>query len=105
MGDGSFFDEVHGLDWLASRIQNNVWNVLYQSTTKIPQNELGVGRIRTAIVQGIEQARVNGLVTESGIWTADGFGELNTGDFLPSGYYIYIQPFSLQTQADREARK
>lgn len=105
MGDGSFFDEVHGLDWQASRIQNNVWNVLYQSTTKLPQNELGVARIRAAIVQGIEQGRENGLIPESGIWTADGFGELKTGDFLPSGYYIYIQPFSLQTQADREARK
>ncbi len=37
MVNGFFFDEVHGLDWLANAVQTNVYNLLYQSPTKIPQ--------------------------------------------------------------------
>ena len=45
----------------------------------------------------------NGLVAP-GQWNADGFGQLERGDTLPKGYYIYAQPMALQNQAIRETR-
>lgn len=103
MANGYFFDEVHGLDWLQNRIQTDVWNLLYTSTTKVPQTDAGSEMIATVIEQACEQAVVNGLAAP-GVWNADGFGQLARGDTLPKGYYVWYPPISTQSQADREAR-
>jgi hypothetical protein len=101
---GRFFDEVHGLDWLQNAIQNNVYNLLYQSQTKIPQTNTGVGMIVAVINKTLDQAVANGLVAP-GVWTSSTiFGALNMGDYLKSGYYVYVSPLETQSQADREAR-
>lgn len=104
MSDGSFIDEVHGIDWLQNDLQTAVYNLLYTSTTKIPQTDAGVNQIVTTIASRLEQAVANGLVAP-GVWNADGFGTLKRGDTLSSGYYIYAPPVATQSQADREARK
>lgn len=104
MADGTFFDEVHGIDWLQNAIQTDVYNLLYTSQTKIPQTEAGINQIITTIEATLVQARNNGLIAP-GTWTADGFGRLNRGDYLPKGFYVYSEPLALQSQADREARK
>ncbi|HGJ5866221.1 MAG TPA: DUF3383 domain-containing protein, partial [Arsenophonus nasoniae] len=39
MANGDFFDERHGLDWLQNFVQTNLYNLLYTSTTKVPQTE------------------------------------------------------------------
>jgi hypothetical protein len=44
MANGDFFDERHGLDWLQNYVQTNLYNLLYTSTTKIPQTDAGVTR-------------------------------------------------------------
>lgn len=103
MVNGYFFDEVHGTDWLQNAVQTAVWNLLYTSPTKIPQTDAGINQIRTTISQVLEQAVTNGLVAP-GVWNAPGFGALQQGDTLSSGYYVYAQPVASQTQADREAR-
>jgi hypothetical protein len=101
---GRFFDEVHGLDWLQNAIQNNVYNLVYQSQTKIPQTNAGVGMIIAVVNQTLDQAVANGLIAE-GRWNSSTvFGALNMGDYLKSGYYVYVAPVESQTQADREAR-
>ncbi len=41
MANGDFFDERHGLDWLQNYVQNNLYNLLYTSTTKVPQTDPG----------------------------------------------------------------
>ncbi len=75
MSGPAYFDEIHGLDWLQNAIQNGACN------------------------EGVN----NGLVGP-GVWNADGFGELETGDYLKTGFYIYAQPMALQAQSDRETR-
>lgn len=45
MANGDFFDEWHGLDWLQNYVQTNLFNLLYTSTTKIPQTDAGNTRI------------------------------------------------------------
>lgn len=103
MSGPAFFDEIHGLDWLQNQIQTNCYNVLYQSKTKIPQTDAGVNQLVNAISAACDQAVNNGLVAP-GVWNADGFGNLETGQYLKTGYYIYAQPVALQSQSDREAR-
>lgn len=104
MANGDFFDERHGLDWLQDYIQTNLFNLLYTSTTKIPQTEAGVTRLITNVEQSLEQAANNGLVAP-GVWNGGDLGQLSTGDTLTKGYYVYATPLTQQSQADREKRK
>jgi hypothetical protein len=103
MASGAYFDEVHGLDWLQDQIQNRCYNAMYTSTTKIPQTDAGANVFTNAISAACQMGVDNGLIAP-GVWNADGFGELQTGQYLKSGYYIYVQPMALQSQADRETR-
>lgn len=104
MASGNFFDEIHGLDWLQNRIQTDCYNLLYTSPTKIPQTDEGMHQIATTIAGSCEAAVNNGLVAP-GVWNAAGFGQLQQGQTLISGYYIYTPPVASQSQSDREARK
>ena len=104
MAGGAFFDEIHGLDWLQNAVQNECYNRLYQSKTKIPQTDGGVTIIVNTIAKCLDEAVNNGLIAP-GVWNADGFGQLATGDYLPKGYYIYAQPVDKQPQSEREQRK
>jgi hypothetical protein len=104
MANGDFFDERHGLDWLQNYVQTNLYNLLYTSTTKVPQTEAGITRLLSNVEQSMDQAVRNGLVAP-GIWNGGDIGELGAGETLTRGYYVYAQPLSQQAQSDREARK
>lgn len=105
MAGDAYFDEIHGLDWLENAVQNAVWNLLYQSKTKIPQTDSGVNQIVTAIEAVLSrEATHNGLIAP-GVWNADGFGLLERGQRLEKGYYIYTQRVDEQPQSERERRK
>ena len=104
MSNGDFFDERHGLDWLQNYVQTNLFNLLYTSTTKIPQTEAGITRLLTNVEQSMDQAVSNGLVA-AGIWNGGPIGQVSPGDTLTKGYYVYANPLSTQAQADREKRK
>jgi len=103
MADGSYFDEVQGLDWLENDIQTALYNTLL-TQPKVPQTDAGMHLLKTVIEGRLTQAVANGLVAP-GIWNAGGFGALKTGDALDTGFYVYCMPVALQSQADREARK
>ena len=104
MSGTAFFDEIHGLDWFQNAVQVDCYNLLYTGKTKIPQTDAGVNQIVNA-VNGVCEAAVNNGLVAAGTWNAEGFGQLQRGDFLKTGFYIYAQPVALQSQADREARK
>lgn len=104
VASGRFWDEVHGLDWLANAAQTDLWNLLYTSTTKIPQTDEGVHTLLTQFEATLSRAVVNGLIAP-GLWNAEGFGQLQRGDPLPKGFYVYAPLVSTQAQSDREARK
>lgn len=103
MASGAFFDEIQGIDWLSNAIQVGVYNEL-RSNPKIPQTNAGVNVLITAINKVCSQGVTNGLIAP-GVWTLAGFGNLNQGDTLSSGYYTYAPDIATQSQADREARK
>lgn len=104
MANGRFFDEVHGLDWFQNAIETNVFGYLYTSPTKVPQTDKGVARIVQQVEKACRDAVNNGLLAP-GKWNGMDLGEVNSGDFLPKGFYIYAQPVADQNQSDREARK
>ncbi|BDH44889.1 hypothetical protein TUM12370_09330 [Salmonella enterica subsp. enterica serovar Choleraesuis] len=104
MCNGDFFDERHGLDWLQNYVQTNLFNLLYTSTTKIPQTDAGVTRLLANVEQSMDQAVSNGLVAP-GVWQGGEIGQLNSGDTLTKGYYVYASPLASQAQSEREARK
>lgn len=103
MANGAWFDEIHGLAWFRNALQNSLYNLFYQSGTKVPQTDPGVNQVRAQASLACEEAINNGLVAP-GVWNADGFGQLSRGDSLPSGYYIYVAPIATQPQAERETR-
>ncbi|WP_456309777.1 DUF3383 family protein [Serratia proteamaculans] len=104
MANGDFFDERHGLDWLQNYVQTNLFNLLYTSTTKVPQTEAGVTRLLTNVEQSMDQSVTNGLVAP-GVWNGGPIGQLASGDTLTKGYYTYAAPLATQAQSDREKRK
>lgn len=104
MSNGDFFDERHGLDWLQNYVQTNLFNLLYTSTTKIPQTDAGNTRIMTNVEQSMGQAVTNGLIAP-GVWNGGPIGQISPGDTLTKGYYVYMAAISSQAQSDREARK
>ncbi len=104
MASGAFFDEIHGTDWLQNAVQTDVYNLLYQSATKIPQTDDGTHLIVTAIEATMARAVNNGLVAP-GVWNAGGFGQLKQGDTLTKGFYVFAPLVASQSQSDREARK
>jgi len=104
MSNGDFFDERHGLDWLQNYVQTNLFNLLYTSTSKIPQTEAGITRLLTNVEMSLDQAVSNGLVAP-GVWNGGDIGQITAGDTLTKGYYVYAQPLASQAQSDREKRR
>lgn len=103
MSGQAYFDEIHGLDWFADALQNAEYNLLYQSKTKIPQTDAGQNQLVTVAANVCQEAINNGLIAP-GQWNADGFGQLERGDFLTEGFYIYTPPMASQDQSIREQR-
>ena len=101
---GDFLDIITGTDWFALSVQNAVFNLLYTSTTKIPQTDGGTQLITNTIEAVCSQAVRNGLLAP-GVWSVSGFGALAQNDFLAKGYYVYATPVALQSLPDRAARK
>lgn len=105
MCGSAYIDEIWGLDWLQNALQTAGYNLLYTNPTKIPQTDAGVNQIVNTLAGIMNQAVSNGLLAP-GTWTSPvEFGQLTTGQYLKTGYYIYAQPVALQSQSDREARK
>lgn len=104
MASGTFFDEVHGLDWLQNAVETEVFGYLYTRTTKVPQTDKGVAALVQQVDVAMRQGVNNGLLAP-GYWNGMDLGEVKSGDFLPKGFYTYAQPVRLQSQSDRQARK
>ena len=103
MSGQAYFDEIHGLDWFADSLQTSLYNLLYQSKTKIPQTDAGQNQLVNGAASVCLEAINNGLVAP-GQWNADGFGQIERGDFLEEGFYIYTPPMAAQDQSIREQR-
>jgi hypothetical protein len=105
MSNGYFFDEVHGLDWQANAVQTEVWNLLYQTPTKIPQTNSGIAQICAVVENALTRGVNNGLIA-GGQWNGPNMGGLlRTGQALNKGFLVFAGLVEKQPQADRERRK
>lgn len=101
---GRFFDEVHILDWFVDAVQKEVFATLYRSATKIPLTDRGTAILIAAVNRVCKEGINNGAFT-TGIWHGDAFGNLNTGDRLDEGFYVYCDSVDNLSLSEREQRK
>lgn len=107
MSSGVFFDQILGLDILASNIQFNVLNLL-STRPKVPQTDAGQQLIVQAVEAALNQAVNVGFVASSGVWQGQpinvGSG-LTTGQSLPQGFLVLTPKYSQVSQASIAARQ
>jgi hypothetical protein len=105
-GANEFFDYVFNLAWAKMALEVAGFNLLAQTSTKLPQTEAGMDLLKGVYRSVCERAVANGMVA-AGSWTSpDTFGDPE--DFhrciKERGYFIYSSPVSAQSTADRDAR-
>lgn len=103
MVNGNFIDSRINADWQANYAQTNLFN-LYTTQNKVPQTDEGVTLQKANLTASLQQGVTNGYLAP-GIWNGPAFGTLNTGDFLPLGFYIFAPLVATQSEADRAKRK
>ncbi|MFZ4217060.1 DUF3383 family protein [Enterobacter ludwigii] len=82
MANGDWSDTTQGVDWLTNQIQVNIFNLFYQTTTKIPFTDTGVAMVGQAVSNALRLGVTNGLL-------APGYD--NEGKFYSKGYQVFSQ--------------
>lgn len=100
-------DSVFNLIWFVLALQVAGYNALATTVTKIPQTTQGMNQYVAALKLVCQQGVINGYLAP-GTWTAvDTFG--NQAQLLTNistyGFYIYFQPITQQSIADRASGK
>jgi hypothetical protein len=103
VSSGQYIDTVQGACWMQNAVQTAGFNVLF-TTPDVPQTNPGVNQILNGVNGVCSQAVTNGYAAP-GVWNGQSFGNLATGQYLKTGYYIFAESIDLQSEADREARK
>ncbi|OOF40942.1 hypothetical protein BKK47_02620 [Rodentibacter mrazii] len=101
---GKFADEIVILDWFTDAVQKEVFARLYKSPTKIPLTDKGQAILISAVEKVCLEGINNGAFAP-GVWNGDSFGNLNTGDYLEKGYYVWAAPMDTLSDSDREQRR
>lgn len=95
MAANFFFDEIHGIDWLANAIENQVFGYLFTRPTKVPLTDKGGAAIEQQVIRVLDEAVRNGFIAP---------GTTSDGVFLPNGYITAVQSVALIPSADKAAR-
>jgi hypothetical protein len=95
MAGGGYFDTRHGIDWLQNRAETDVFNLMYQSETKVEYTDTGVSKIIQRLGQSLRQGVTNGLIAPG--YTTD-------GTYLELGYridYVHVGDVSSADKGNR----
>jgi len=95
MASGSWLDTTHGLLWLENRCEVDMFNLLYQSTTKIPYTQTGINTAAATLDRSLQAAVRNGLA---------GAGFLPDGTYLPEGYRVNVVALADVASSDKGNR-
>lgn len=106
-GANGFVDNVYNLMAYIDAVQTDMFNLLKQTATKIPQTTKGVNQL---VDQGEKTSRqfVRAGVFAPGTWSSpDSFGNLEVFNrsIEQNGYYWLAGLLSEQSQSDRQERK
>lgn len=102
-GDGTWFDQVLGLDMLAADAAISVVNVL-ASLASIPQDDAGQSLCLNAALGACARAATRGFLA-TGVWDGQTVLNVSAGTPLPLGYLAQSPSFLTQSPADKKARK
>ena len=108
---GDWIDVRYWLDWIISAIQDEVYNLLRQHPTRVPQTAEGLASIEAAIERVCEAGRRNGGLAPGRVSEAVA-NDIRLASnnpafegFLPAGYLVAIGSIADQLQIDRDARR
>ena len=107
---GDWIDVRYWLDWITKAMQSEVYNLLRQHPTRVPQTAEGLASIEAAIERVCEAGRRNGGIAPGRVSEAVANDiRLATNNptfegFLPAGYLVAIGSIADQLQIHRDAR-
>ena len=108
---GDWIDVRYWLDWITKATQSEVYNLLRQHPTRVPQTAEGLASIETAIERVCEAGRRNGGIAPGRVSEAVANDiRLATNNpafdgFLPTGYLVAIGSIADQLKIHRDARR
>ncbi len=108
---GDWIDVQYWLDWITKAMQSEVYNLLRQHPTRVPQTAEGLASIEAAIERVCEAGRRNGGIAPGRVSEAvanDIRLAINNPDFdgfLTRGYLVVVGSIADQLEQDRNARK
>ncbi len=108
---GDWIDVRYWLDWITKAIQSEVYTLLRQHPTRVPQTAEGLASIEAAIERVCEAGRRNGGIAPGRVSeTVANDIRLASNNpafdgFLPTGYLVVIGSIADQLQIDRDARR
>lgn len=102
MVGGEWIDVTVFKDSFLDYIQVEAFNFIARNN--LPQTDYAQQALICQLMIVAAMFNRNGSLA-GGTWTLGDIGNLKTGDYVENGYYFYSDSFSLQTTADREARK
>ena len=107
---GDWIDVRYWLDWITKAMQMEVYNLLRQHPTRVPQTAEGLASIEAAIERVCEAGRRNGGLAPGRVSEAVA-NDIRLASnnpafdgFLPTGYLVVIGSIADQLQIDRDAR-
>lgn len=106
-GANGFTDDVYNLIAYIDAVQTDAFNLLANTSTKIPQTTEGLNQLLDGL-ENTSQGFVTAGVFARGTWTStERFGDVDTfnRNIEEKGYYWYSIPLSEQPQSEREERK
>ena len=110
MLNGDWIDSRYWLDWITNAIQTEVYNLLRQHPTRVPQTDSGVASITAAINRVCGAGRRNGGIAPGVVSEAlahDIRLATNNPSFdgtLTLGYLVSVGSIADQSQGERDAR-
>ena len=107
---GDWIDVRYWLDWITKAMQSEVYNLLRQHPTRVPQTAEGLASIEAAIERVCEAGRRNGGIAPGRVSEAVA-NDIRLASnnpafngFLPAGYLVAIGSIADQLQIHRDAR-
>ena len=108
---GDWIDVRYWLDWITKAMQSEVYTLLRQHPTRVPQTAEGLASIEAAIERVCEAGRRNGGIAPGRVSEAAA-NDIRLASnnpafdgFLPTGYLVVIGSIADQLQIDRDARR
>ena len=108
---GDWIDVRYWLDWITKAMQSEVYTLLRQHPTRVPQTAEGLASIEAAIERVCEAGRRNGGIAPGRVSeTVANDIRLASNNpafdgFLPTGYLVAIGSIADQLQIDRDASR